>query len=163
MSFHAASSQSAFSLTFNSGRRFLTNSNGRYPQLLGMELDVLYSCIGSPVVVANFAAFAQHIANRDLPHGADIIVSMHARLLKALDPFSLKPGDPSSQCSFVPPKLVEPAVGASDVPSVKVKPDVGPSDKQSTQSESSSSEPENSKSTSNVSPHASASMAVPQN
>lgn len=122
---------------------------------------MLYSRIGSPTVVANFAALAQHIANKDLPHGADIIVSMHARLLKALGPFSLKPGGSVSQCSSVLPKLVEPAVGASDVLSANAKPNVGPSNKQSTRSESLPSGPGNCESASNVSPHPSGGMVVP--
>ncbi|KAI9458725.1 hypothetical protein HD554DRAFT_1692103 [Boletus coccyginus] len=54
----------------------------RHPQLLETELDMLYSYIASPPVVAGFPAFARRIANKEIPHGADIILGIHARLLK---------------------------------------------------------------------------------
>ena len=47
-----------------------------------MELDVLYAHIASPPVVAQFPALAQRIANKEIPHGADIIIGIHARLAK---------------------------------------------------------------------------------
>ncbi|KAI9458728.1 hypothetical protein HD554DRAFT_2224609, partial [Boletus coccyginus] len=54
----------------------------KHPELLELELDVLYSRIASPPVVANFATLAQRIANGELAHGADIIMGIHARLLQ---------------------------------------------------------------------------------
>lgn len=56
---------------------------------------MLYSCIASPPVVENFAAFAGRIVQKELPHGADIIVGIHTRLLRAHHPFSLKPVFPA--------------------------------------------------------------------
>ncbi|KAI9458726.1 hypothetical protein HD554DRAFT_2317107 [Boletus coccyginus] len=58
----------------------------KHPQLLEMELDVLYSHITSSLVVADFPALARRIANKELPHGADIVVGIHTRLLKEPHP-----------------------------------------------------------------------------
>ncbi|KAG6377271.1 hypothetical protein JVT61DRAFT_15054 [Boletus reticuloceps] len=60
-----------------------------HPQLLEMELDVLYAHIGSPPVVTGFPALAQRIAQKELRHGADIIVGIHTRLLKERQPLPL--------------------------------------------------------------------------
>ncbi|KAF8546792.1 hypothetical protein OG21DRAFT_1527597 [Imleria badia] len=61
----------------------------KYPQLLEMELDaVLYSHITSRPVVINFAALAR-IAQKQLPHGADIIAGIHTRLSKEHHPMVL--------------------------------------------------------------------------
>jgi len=54
----------------------------RHPQLLETELDVLYSYIASPPVVAGFPAFARCIANKEFLYGADVILGIHARLLR---------------------------------------------------------------------------------
>ena len=61
-----------------------------------MELDVLYTHIASPPVVANFSALAQRIADRGLPHGADIIIGIHTRLLKEPHPLPLRAAPPRS-------------------------------------------------------------------
>ena len=47
-----------------------------------MELDVLYTHIASPSVVAGFPALARRIALRELPHGADVIIGIHTRVLR---------------------------------------------------------------------------------
>ncbi|KAF8554151.1 hypothetical protein OG21DRAFT_1509305 [Imleria badia] len=86
----------------------------RYPQLLEMELDMLYSYIDSPPVVANFAAFAESIVHKELPHGVDIIVGIHTRLLKAHHSFSLKPVS-----TF--PKSAKADKSTSNVPEAGVK------------------------------------------
>ena len=62
----------------------------RHPELLEMELDVLYTHIGSSPVVASFSALAKRIANKELPHGADIIVGIHSRLLDDPHPLQMK-------------------------------------------------------------------------
>ncbi|KAF8450976.1 hypothetical protein L210DRAFT_691505 [Boletus edulis BED1] len=80
----------------------------KHPQLLEMELDVLYAHIASPTVVAHFAALAQRVAQRALPHGADIMIGIHTRLLKAHHPSALKP--------TAPPELVKTDVSMSDTP-----------------------------------------------
>ena len=54
----------------------------RYPRLLEMQLDVLYSQLASPPVAANSPTLAHRIADKEIPYGADIIVGIHARLLK---------------------------------------------------------------------------------
>ncbi|KAF8443798.1 hypothetical protein L210DRAFT_3532233 [Boletus edulis BED1] len=53
-----------------------------HPELLEMELDVLYAHNTSPPVVAHFPELAQHNTNRELAHGVDIIIWIHTRLLK---------------------------------------------------------------------------------
>lgn len=68
-----------------------------------MELDVLYSHIGPPKVVADFPALARRIANKELPHGADIIVGIHSRLLTQRNPlafFEPAPPPPLPLTSF---------------------------------------------------------------
>ncbi|KAF8546932.1 hypothetical protein OG21DRAFT_1490677 [Imleria badia] len=67
----------------------------KYPQLLEMELNVLYSYIASPLIIVNFAAFAQR-AHKELPHGADIMVGIHMRIVKEHLLLSLKLGPPAS-------------------------------------------------------------------
>jgi len=60
-----------------------------HPQLLNMELDMLYFYIATPPVIANFPALLRRIASKQLPHGADIMADIHSRFLKELYPFSL--------------------------------------------------------------------------
>jgi len=83
-----------------------------HPQLLDMELDVLFSCITAPLVVVNFPTLLRRIANKELPHGAEILVVMHSRFLKALHPFAAlytlapsppDPFPPSASASWAPP------------------------------------------------------------
>ncbi|KIJ59615.1 hypothetical protein HYDPIDRAFT_118398 [Hydnomerulius pinastri MD-312] len=52
------------------------------PPLLEMELDILYKHIASPPVVMGLPALVKRIANKELLHGADIIVGLHSRILK---------------------------------------------------------------------------------
>ena len=93
-----------------------------------MELDVLYSHIASPPVVANFAALAQRIANKELPHGADIIVGIHARLLKESYPLPFKPAPPNSLLNnWGRSGLVKMDVNASDVSDAEAADETGPS------------------------------------
>ncbi|KAG6377270.1 hypothetical protein JVT61DRAFT_15053 [Boletus reticuloceps] len=63
----------------------------RYPELLEKELDVLYSHIASPAVVAGFPELSRRIANKELPHGAAIIAGIHVRILS--EPQRFKPSD----------------------------------------------------------------------
>lgn len=43
---------------------------------------MLYSQLASPPIVAGFPALAHRIVNKEIPYGTDIIVGIHARLLK---------------------------------------------------------------------------------
>ena len=89
---------------------------------------MLYSHIASPPVVANFAALAQRIANKELPHGADIIVGIHARLLKESYPLPFKPAPPNSLFNnWGRSGLVKMDVNASDVSDAEAKDETGPS------------------------------------
>ncbi|KAG8217016.1 hypothetical protein J3R82DRAFT_7331 [Butyriboletus roseoflavus] len=78
----------------------------KHPQLLEMELDVLYSHIASTPVVVNFPAFAKRIANNELPHGADIILGIHTRLLKEPHPLPFKSATPGPSSILWSPGLV---------------------------------------------------------
>ncbi|KAI9458721.1 hypothetical protein HD554DRAFT_2317104 [Boletus coccyginus] len=96
----------------------------RYPQLLEMELDMLYTYIASPPVITGLPALAQHIAHKEIPHGADIIVGIHARILKERFPLpsiptpstlplsptfsSLAPPAPSEDYELQPQPVSEP-------------------------------------------------------
>ncbi|KAG9308235.1 hypothetical protein JVU11DRAFT_12253 [Chiua virens] len=77
----------------------------KHPELLEMELDVLYSHIATPPVVAGFPDLARRIANKELPHGADIIVGIHTRVLQPQ-----------------PVRLIEPAANLSVIPEREEKP-----------------------------------------
>jgi len=75
-----------------------------------MELDVLYTHIASPPVVTGLPALAQRIAHKELLHGADIIVGIHARLLKErfpLPPTPVPSVPPPPTFSLPPPVLSE--------------------------------------------------------
>ena len=64
----------------------LPSSNCSHPQLLEMELDVLYAHIASPPVVTGLPALTRRIAHNELPHGTNIIAGIHARYLKERHP-----------------------------------------------------------------------------
>ena len=76
-----------------------------------MEFDKLYSYIASPTVVADFSALARRIANKQLPHGADIVIGIHTRLLNDSRPLWMRPPPPLHSIPE-PPEPVE--VGESD-------------------------------------------------
>jgi hypothetical protein len=73
---------------------YLPNAIRSYPQLLEMELDVLYAHIESAPVVTGFPALAKRIAHKELLHGADIIVGIHKRLLKERQTLQSAPTPP---------------------------------------------------------------------
>jgi hypothetical protein len=87
-----------------------------HPNLLEMELDVLYSHIGFAPVVAEFPALARRIAKGELPHGADIIVGVHTRLLKEPHALPLKTRAPplSQKCFSPEPMTVKQDGSASE-------------------------------------------------
>jgi hypothetical protein len=94
-----------------------------------MELDVLYTHIASPPVVANFSGLAQRIANKELPHGADIIVGIHARLLKESHPLPFKPAPHNSLLNiWGRPEPIKMDVNASDVSDAEAEDNTRPSD-----------------------------------
>jgi hypothetical protein len=104
-----------------------------------MELDILHSHIASPYIVANFAALVQRTADKEIPHGVDVLVGIYARLLKERQPLTLNSGFPISLPSFSkPPKPAELAVGVSNASDARVKHETGPFhvDKRGGQSES---------------------------
>jgi len=79
---------------------------------------VLYSHIASPPVVAHFPALARRIANKELPHGADIVIGVHTRLLKEPHPLPLMP-PPSLRSVFGPREPDQVNGNASDVPNAE--------------------------------------------
>ncbi|KIJ12317.1 hypothetical protein PAXINDRAFT_118183 [Paxillus involutus ATCC 200175] len=66
----------------------------RYPPLLEMLLDTLYAHIASRPVVAGLPALARRIANKELLHGADIVIGLHTRILQEHHPLALIPPSP---------------------------------------------------------------------
>ncbi|KAF8554150.1 hypothetical protein OG21DRAFT_1484930 [Imleria badia] len=102
----------------------------RHPELREMELDVLYDHIASPVVVADFPALARRISNKELVHGADIIVGIHTRLLQEprRHPVSLKPAVPpfSLFAGLREPELVKEDVNTGDAPRSEDEDESGP-------------------------------------
>ncbi|KAG9310048.1 hypothetical protein JVU11DRAFT_10091 [Chiua virens] len=87
----------------------------RYPKLLEMELDVLYSLLASPLVVTGFPVLAQRIANKELAHGADVIIGIHTRLLRGPLSWVKEPGVP-------PPQPSSESAGTSESKSFPVSP-----------------------------------------
>jgi hypothetical protein len=134
-----------------------------------MELDVLYSHIASPPVAANFAALVQRTVDKEIPHGVDIIVGIHARILKERRLLSLKPGSSTPLPSFSffgPSKQAELAVGASDAPATDVTHETGPHEAgpppvDERGARSGSLPPEGSEPPTGVPPQTSTSMEVP--
>ncbi|KAF9228261.1 hypothetical protein BS17DRAFT_773370 [Gyrodon lividus] len=90
----------------------------RNPPLLEMALDTLYSHIASPRIVAGLPALARRIANKELPHGADIIIGLHMRMLKEHHPLALITPPPQVLTPVVAPPnfLVYAAEVAYDPP-----------------------------------------------
>ena len=90
---------------------------------------MLYSHIASPPVVENFPILAERIAHNELPHGKDIIVGIHMRLLKKHHPFSLITAAPA-----LPPSSsgqsasVKQIASARDPPAAGDKRGTGPAD-----------------------------------
>lgn len=72
-----------------------------------MELDVLYEHIASPPVVTGLSALVRRIANKELPHGADIVVGLHTRILKEHYPYALLTPPPliDSGAPMSPPRV----------------------------------------------------------
>ena len=89
---------------------------------------MLYSHIASPSVVTNFPALARRIANKELPHGADVIVGIHARLLKESHPLPFKAAPPNSMFNlWGRPEPVKMDVTASDGSDVEDEDETVPS------------------------------------
>ena len=90
---------------------------------------MLYSHIASPPVVENFAVLAERIAHNELPHGKDIIVGIHMRLLKKHHPFSLITAAPALlPSSSGQSTSVKQIASASDPPAAGDKRETGPAD-----------------------------------
>ena len=87
---------------------------------------MLYSHIASSPVVANFPAFAKRIANKELPHGADIILGIHARLLREPHPLPFRSADPGPSSFFRPSEPVELDARSDDTPEAEAADGTGP-------------------------------------
>lgn len=87
---------------------------------------MLYSHITSSPVVADFPALARRIANNELPHGADIIVGIHTRLLKEPHPLPWRRAVAPLAKFSGPPEPVQIVASASDPPDADAE--TGPPD-----------------------------------
>ncbi|KAI6157085.1 hypothetical protein BKA82DRAFT_4052788 [Pisolithus tinctorius] len=54
---------------------------GKYPPILEMELDLLAQKIASASIVEGFPDLMKRIAQKELSHGADIMIGLHTRIL----------------------------------------------------------------------------------
>jgi len=54
----------------------------RYPRALEMELDMLSQKIATAPIIEGLPALMRRIAQKELPHGADIIIGLHTRILQ---------------------------------------------------------------------------------
>jgi hypothetical protein len=56
-----------------------------------MEVESLFQHVATPTVIKNFPTLMKRIAGADLPHGADILIQLHQRMLRQLYPGTLSP------------------------------------------------------------------------
>jgi hypothetical protein len=56
-----------------------------------MEVDSLFQHVTTPTVIKDFPTLMKRIAGADLPHGADILIQLHRRMLRQLYPGTLSP------------------------------------------------------------------------
>ncbi|KAI6044164.1 hypothetical protein EDC04DRAFT_462783 [Pisolithus marmoratus] len=59
-----------------------TGFTRRHPAVLEMELDLLSEKVASPLIVEGLPKLMTRIADKELPHGAGIIVGLHMRILQ---------------------------------------------------------------------------------
>ena len=80
---------------------------------------MLYSHIASGPIIAGLPVLARRIANNEFPHGADIVIGIHQRLLKQPPPMALHSIPPQEvtllHCD--PKEGVVPALEPEKVPS----------------------------------------------
>lgn len=54
----------------------------RYPRVLEMELDMLSQKLATAPIIAGLPALMRRISQKEMPHGADIIIGLHTRILQ---------------------------------------------------------------------------------
>jgi len=54
----------------------------RYPRVLETELDILSQKIATAPIIEGLPALMRRISQKELPHGADIIIGLHTRILQ---------------------------------------------------------------------------------
>ncbi|KIM57529.1 hypothetical protein SCLCIDRAFT_28761 [Scleroderma citrinum Foug A] len=103
---------------------------GRYPRVLEMELDMLSQTIATAPIIEGLPALMRRISQKELPHGADIIIGLHTRILRLhyarelaqIQPRSLDlaPVRPPPRCNIPEEELgfspIQPVVQTSAVP-----------------------------------------------
>ena len=60
----------------------LFQTNGRYPRILEMELDLLSQRIATAPIAEGLPALMKRISQNQLPHGADIMIGLLTRTLR---------------------------------------------------------------------------------
>ncbi|KAI6038872.1 hypothetical protein EDC04DRAFT_3141189 [Pisolithus marmoratus] len=75
---------------------------GRYPDVLELQLDLLAQEIASPPIVEGFPHLMRRIAQKELSHGADIMIGLHTRILQKH--YSPQQPTPVALSSGAPPK-----------------------------------------------------------
>ncbi|KAG2130712.1 hypothetical protein DEU56DRAFT_982052 [Suillus clintonianus] len=71
----------------------------RFPLILEMEVESLFQHITSATVMNDFPTFIKRIGGADLPHGVDILIKLHERMLRQHYPRVFSPEPPSSKSS----------------------------------------------------------------
>ncbi|KAG2130715.1 hypothetical protein DEU56DRAFT_982055 [Suillus clintonianus] len=72
----------------------------RFPPILEMEVESLFQLITSATVMKDFPTFIKRIGGADLPHGVDILIKLHERMLRQHYPRIFSPAPPSTTSEY---------------------------------------------------------------
>ena len=80
-----------------------TSGMNRYSRVLELELDLLLQKIATPPIVEGLPTLMRRISQKELPHGADVIIGLHTRILRlhyARELAQIRPSSPhfASRC-----------------------------------------------------------------
>ncbi|OJA12248.1 hypothetical protein AZE42_04081 [Rhizopogon vesiculosus] len=53
----------------------------RFPHILEMEVESLFQHVTTPTVKKDYPTLIKRIAGADLPHGADVLIQLHEKML----------------------------------------------------------------------------------
>jgi hypothetical protein len=88
------------SLTEHNVLQELSSSlTSKFPAILDMEVEILFQNIVTPTITKDFPTLIQRIASANLPHGADILIKLHKKMLRHHYPGVLSPAPTPEKCS----------------------------------------------------------------
>ncbi|OAX36905.1 hypothetical protein K503DRAFT_801651 [Rhizopogon vinicolor AM-OR11-026] len=70
----------------------------RFPHILEMEVESLFEHVTTPAVKKDYPTLIKRIAGADLPHGADVLIQLHEKMLNQHYPRTVSPS-PSTPSS----------------------------------------------------------------